>query len=654
MGQTASDTMIERLIDWGVDTIFGLPGDGINGVMEALRTHQDRMRFIQVRHEEAAAFAACAYAKFTGKLGVCLATSGPGAIHLLNGLYDAKMDGAPVLAVTGQQYSDLLGLSYQQEVNLLALFADVAAYNQMVHGANDVYNLVNVACHTALSRRAVAHITFPIDFQVEPADTTFDTHHGGPPKTPSQVSSYQPGHYAQDGSANGHGAATGITAPVPSPGSLQAAADILNAGKKVAILAGHGAIHARAELERLAELLAAPIVKPLLGKGAVPDTSPYTTGGLGLLGTRPSEDAMEQCDTLLMVGTSFPYAAYLPRPGAARGIQIDIDQTRLGLRYPIEVGLVGDSQATLLALLPLLQRKTERSFLEQAQRGMQTWNAQMAAEGARMEKPMKPQVVARALQEHIASDAIITGDSGTNTTWIARNLQLTEQQMFSCSGNLATMAPGLPYAIGAQVAYPGRQVVAFVGDGGFTMLMGELLTAVKYHLPIKVIVIKNDVLGQIKWEQIVFLGNPEYGVQLQTADFAMWARAAGAEGYTCDDPARIGEVMRAFLSSPHPAVLEAVVDPNEPPLPPKIRFEQAKGFAEALLRGQPQGGRIALTLFRDKVDEILASHGRGPADQAPVQQSQVTADPEAEPEEPSPDHGIIHRLFGPRGKERGT
>jgi pyruvate dehydrogenase (quinone) len=671
MGQTASDTMIERLIDWGVDTIFGLPGDGINGVMEALRTHQGRIRFIQVRHEEAAAFAACGYAKFTGKLGVCLATSGPGAIHLLNGLYDAKMDGAPVLAVTGQQYSDLLGLSYQQEVNLLALFADVAAYNQMVHGANDVYNLVNIACHSALSQRAVAHITFPIDFQVEPADTTFDIHHGGPPKTPGQVSSYQPGHYAQDGSANGHGATRWITAPVPNLGSLQAAADILNAGKKVAILAGHGAIHARAELERLAEVLAAPIVKPLLGKGAVSDTSPYTTGGLGFLGTRPSGEAMEQCDTLLMVGTSFPYAEYLPRPSAARGIQIDIEQTRLGLRYPIEVGLVGDSQATLLALLPLLQRKPERSFLEQAQEGMKAWNAQMAAEGARMDKPMKPQVVARALQEHIASDAIITGDSGTNTTWIARNLHLTEQQMFSCSGNLATMAPGLPYAIGAQVAYPGRQVVAFVGDGGFTMLMGELLTAVKYNLPIKVIIIKNDVLGQIKWEQIVFLGNPEYGVQLQTADFAMWARAAGAEGYTCDDPARLGEVMRAFLGSPRPAVLEALVDPNEPPLPPKIRFEQAKGFAEALLRGQPQGGRIALTLFRDKVDELLASHGWGLADPTPVQQSQVPAAPEAGPEEPRPDHavpaapeagpeeprpdhGIIHRLFGPRRKGRGT
>lgn len=618
MGKTASDTLIERLIDWDVDTIFGLPGDGINGLMEALRTHQDKIRFIQVRHEEAAAFAACAYAKFTGKLGVCLATSGPGAIHLLNGLYDAKMDGAPVLALTGQQYSDLLGLSYQQEVNLLGLFEDVAEYNQMVQGSTDVYNLVNTACRVALSKRAVAHITFPIDFQVADARVAFDVHHGGPPKTPGQVADFQPGHYVRDGydgrvvgNGHTHGVADGAPVPVPSRAALQSAADILNAGRKVVILAGHGAIHARGELEQVAEALAAPIVKPLLGKGAVPDDSPYTTGGIGLLGTRPSEDAMEACDTLLIIGSSFPYPMYLPKPDQARGVQIDIDQTRLGLRYPIEVGLTGDSRGTLLALLPLLQRKTDRAFLTEAQRGMKDWNAQLDAEASRMDKPMKPQVVAKALEEAIASNAIITGDSGTNTTWIARNFHLKADQMFSCSGNLATMAPGLPYAIGAQAAYPNRQVVAFVGDGGFTMLMGEMLTAVKHNLPIKVLIVKNDVLGQIKWEQIVFLGNPQYGVQLQPADFAGWARAAGAEGYTCDDPTQIREVMREFLASPRPAVLEAVVDPNEPPMPAKIKPEQAKGFAEALVKGQPQGGRIALTLFRDKVDDILGQNDQG-------------------------------------------
>lgn len=320
---------------------------------------------------------------------------------------------------------------------------------------------------------------------------------------------------------------------------------------------------------------------------------------------------MESCDVLLMVGSSYPYPAYLPKPDQARGIQIDIDQTRIGLRFPVEVGLVGDAKATLRALLPLLSPKADRSFLEQAQRGMIAWRKQMDAEETRVDKPMKPQVVARALSDLAAPNAIITGDSGTNTTWIARNFTLREDQMFSCSGNLATMAPGLPYAIGAQVAYPDRQVIAFVGDGGFTMLMGEMLTAVKHNLPIKVVLIKNDVLGQIKWEQIVFLGNPQFGVQLQSADFAGWARAAGAEGYVCDDPANLRETMARFLASPRPAVLEAVVDPNEPPMPAKIKPEQAKGFAEALIKGQPSGGRIALTLFRDKLDETLNGSNSG-------------------------------------------
>jgi pyruvate dehydrogenase (quinone) len=614
MAKTASDTLVERLIDWGVDTIFGFPGDGINGFFEALRTHKDKIRFIQVRHEEAAAFAACSYAKFTGRLGVCVATSGPGAIHLLNGLYDAKMDGAPVLAITGQQYSDLLGTSYQQEVNLTALFEDVAEFNQMVANVGDVYNLVNIACRTALAKHAVAHITFPIDYQVEKAKVKFDAHNGGPPKTSGQVSAFDPAFYLQDGQGmfgEHGGAAANGSAVIPNRAALQAAADILNAGKKVAILAGHGAIHASDELAQLAETLAAPIVKPLLGKGAVPDDSPYTTGGLGLLGTRPSEDAMEECDTLFIIGSSYPYANYLPKPDKARGVQIDFDQTRIGLRYPVEVGLVGDAKAVLQALLPLLQRKADRSFLEKAQQGMKQWNELIVAEGTSTQMPMRPQVVAHALEELAANDAIITGDSGTNTTWIARNFRLKRNQMFSCSGNLATMAPGLPYAIGAQVAYPHRQVIAFVGDGGFTMLMGEMLTAVKHNLPIKVIIIKNNVLGQIKWEQIVFLGNPEYGVELQTADFAAWARAAGAEGYTCADPRQIRDVMRQFLASPRPAVLQAVVDPNEPPMPAKIKPEQAMHFAEALAKGQPEGGRIALTLFRDKVDDIINEQDKG-------------------------------------------
>ncbi|HEX2348594.1 MAG TPA: thiamine pyrophosphate-dependent enzyme, partial [Ktedonobacterales bacterium] len=604
MGKTASDTLVERLIAWGVDTVFGLPGDGINGMIEAFREQQDKVRFIQVRHEEAAAFAACAYAKFTGRLGVCVATSGPGAIHLLNGLYDAKMDGAPVLAITGQQYSDLLGSHYQQEVNLLSLFEDVTAYNMQVQGPNDVYNLVNTACRVALSQRAVAHITFPIDYQVTAATMELNEEPGGPAMTPNQVTEFQPGFYAAGVDGHSGAALQRPASPIPGAVPLQQAADILNRGGKVAILAGHGAIHATDLLEKLADTLAAPIVKPLLGKGAVPDDSPFTTGGLGLLGTAPSEDVMEQCDTLLIIGSSYPYPAYLPKPGQAHGVQIDIDPTRIGLRYPVEVGLVGDALATLEALLPLLQHKSDRAFLEMAQKGMQAWNQKMELEGTREDKPMKPQVVAHTLEKLAAPNAIITGDSGTNTTWIARNFRLKRDQMYSCSGNLATMAPGLPYAIGAQTAFPDRQVIAFVGDGAFTMLMGEMITAVKYHLPIKVVIIKNDLLGQIKWEQIVFLGNPQYVVDLEPADFAAWARAAGAHGFTCDDPKKLESVMTQFLAVDGPAVLEAVVDPNEPPMPAKIKPKQAAHFAEALLKGEPGGPRIALTLFRDKVDNL--------------------------------------------------
>ncbi|HEV2404379.1 MAG TPA: thiamine pyrophosphate-binding protein, partial [Ktedonobacterales bacterium] len=332
--KTASDIMMERLVDWGVDTIFGLPGDGINGIFEALRTHKDKIKFIQVRHEEAAAFAACSYAKFTGRLGVCLATSGPGAIHLLNGLYDAKMDGAPVLAITGQQYSDLLGSHYQQEVNLLALYEDVAAYNQQVQGSSDVYNLVNTACRVALSERTVAHITFPIDYQVEAGKEQFYAEPGGPARSANDVSRYAPGFYVTNGHDGAGHAQMRPTAPAPGADQLQEAAAILNAGQKVAILAGHGAIHARAELEQLADLLAAPVVKPLLGKSAIADDSPFSMGGLGLLGTRPAEDVMEQCDTLLIIGSSYPYPSYLPKPSQARGVQIEIDQARIGLRFP--------------------------------------------------------------------------------------------------------------------------------------------------------------------------------------------------------------------------------------------------------------------------------------------------------------------------------
>ena len=581
---TASDVLIERLIDWGVEVVFGLPGDGINGIMEALRTHQDKIRFVQVRHEEAAAFMACGYAKYTGKLGVCLATSGPGGIHLLNGLYDAKLDGAPVLAITGLQFHDLIGTYTQQDVALDKLFMDACVYNERVMGATHVENVTDLACRMALAYHGVSHITIPVDFQEQEV------------KSKERSKRNIPHH---------SGEIFARSARLPRQEDMQEAADILNAGKKVAILAGRGALDATDELEQTAEILGAPIIKALLGKACVPDDSPYTTGGIGLLGTRPSQEAMEDCDTLFIVGSTFPYLEFMPKPGQAKAVQIDLDPKKIGLRYPVEVGLVGDSKNTLAALIPLLQKKEDRSFLKAAQAGMKDWWELMEKRGTRKEKPMKPQVVAWELGKRLRDDAIVSCDSGTITTWWARQIPAKRGQKYSLSGTLASMAPGLPYTIAAQVAFPERQCVAFVGDGGFSMLMADFVTAVKYKLPIKVVIVKNNVLGQIKWEQMVFLGNPEYGVELHPIDFAAFAHACGGIGFTVDDPNDCGRVMDEFLNAPGPAVLQAVVDPLEPPLPAKVTAEQAVHFAESLVRGQPNRGKIALTAMSDKVRELV-------------------------------------------------
>jgi pyruvate dehydrogenase (quinone) len=581
---TAADVLIESLLDWGVEVIFGLPGDGINGIMEALRTHQDKVRFVQVRHEEAAAFMACGYAKFTGKLGVCLATSGPGGIHLLNGLYDAKLDNQPVLAITGLQFHDLIGTYTQQDVALDKLFMDVAVYNERVMGPTHVENVTDLACRTALAYRGVAHLTFPVDVQEMEVKSR-------------QRSKRNIPHHSSDVSAR--------SARLPEKGDLQRAADILNGGKKVAILAGRGALDATDELEQTAELLGAPIVKALLGKAAVPDGSPYTTGGIGLLGTKPSQEALEDCDTLFIVGSSFPYIEFMPKPDQAKGVQIELDPKRIGLRFPVEVGLVGDSRNTLRELIPLLRKKEDRSFLKAAQAGMKDWWEVMEQRATRRDKPMKPQVAAWELGKLLRNDAIVSCDSGTIATWWARQIPAKRGQMHTLSGTLATMAPGLPYTIAAQVAYPNRQCVAFVGDGGFSMLMADFVTAVKYKLPIKVVIIKNNTLGQIKWEQMVFLGNPEYGVQLHPIDFAEFAHACGGIGFTVEDPADCGRVMQEFLNAPGPAILQAVVDPLEPPLPAKVRADQALHFAESLARGEPNRKKIALTAFSDKIREMI-------------------------------------------------
>jgi len=583
MNDTAADVLIDTISDWGVSVVFGMPGDGINGIMEALRKRQDRIRFIQVRHEESAAFMACGYAKFTGKLGVCLATSGPGAIHLLNGLYDAKLDGQPVLALTGMPFHDLIGTYTQQDVEVDKVFADVAAYNTRIMGPTHVENVADLACRTAISRRTVAHLTFPVDLQDKPVERK-----GSKRNIP---------HHTSD--------VLSRSARLPAEMDVAQAAAILNEGRKVAILAGQGALGAGDLLEEAADRLAAPIVKALLGKAVVPDDSPFTTGTVGLLGSKPSQEALETCDTLLMVGTSFPYLEFLPKPGDARAVQIELNPARVGLRYPVEVGLVGDSRRTLEVLLPQLVRKDDRRFLERAQSGMREWWQLMEERGTRTDKPLKPQVVAWELGKRLRDDAIVSCDSGTIATWFAQEIPVRRGQMYSLSGTLASMANGLCYAIAAQIAYPERQSVAFVGDGGFSMLMAEFVNCVRYRLPVKVVVVKNNSLGMIKWEQMVFLGNPEYGCELAPIDFAAFARACGGTGFTVDDPENCGSVLDEALATPGPVLVEAVVDPFVPPMPPKITLEQAAKFAEALAKGTPNREKIALTVLSDKVRELV-------------------------------------------------
>jgi pyruvate dehydrogenase (quinone)/pyruvate oxidase len=582
----ASDVLIETIQAWGVDTIFGLPGDGINGIIEALRKRKDKIRFIQVRHEEAAAFMACAYAKHTGKLGCCLATSGPGGIHLLNGLYDAKLDGQPVLAITGMQFHDLTDTYTQQDVELDKLFENVCVYNTRCMGPAHMENIAELACRAALVYRGVSHLCIPVDFQQLEVKTK------GNGRNPRNVS-----HHVSDIAAE--------SARIPSDDDLRKAAEILNAGKRIAILAGRGALSASSELEQTAAKLSAPIVKALLGKAAVPDDSPYTTGGIGLLGTLPSQEVMEDCDTLLIVGSSFPYIEFLPEPGQARAVQIDLDPLRIGLRYPVEVGLVGDCRRSLEKLLPLLRTNEKRSFLKQAQAGMKDWNKRMDAQAAATSKPMKPQRLAAELGKRLPSDAIINCDSGTIATWWARHIPAQSGQMHTVSGNLATMACGLPYTIASQIAYPDRLCVGFVGDGGFSMLMAEFVTAVRYRLPIKIVIVKNNSLGQIRWEQMVFLGNPEYECDLTPIHFADFARACGGVGFTIEDPNECGEILDRALSTPGPVVIEAIVDPNEPPMPPKVTAKQAAHFAESLARGTPDRRKILETMVQNKVRELL-------------------------------------------------
>ncbi|MFG1699495.1 thiamine pyrophosphate-dependent enzyme [Nonomuraea sp. NPDC049309] len=585
MSRIASESLVERLVAWGVDTVFGLPGDGINGVMEALRRHRDRIRFVLVHHEEAAAFMATGYAKATGRIGVCLATSGPGGIHLLNGLYDAKMDHHPVLAITGMQETAVLGTGYQQEVHLDKVFADVAEYNMVITNPAQLPSLVDIAVRTAYARRGVAHLALPIDIQV--AEEGWDPYRN---VTPARMPETAPVYIQPSG--------------LPEQEDLEWVAEVLNRAERPAMLVGQGALHARQEVLEVAEALGAPIVKTLPGKAVVPDDSPYTTGGLGLLGTRPSEELMDDADVLFMIGTNYPYSKFLPETRDARVVQFEADPTRAGARVATDVPVVCDAKEGLRALLPLLARK-DRGHLAKYQKMMAKWRADMESLENPDRHPIAPQYVMSIVDQLAADDAILTCDTGTVTTWAARHWTIRGEREFYLSGTLASMANGLPYAIAVQHAFPGRQVIAYVGDGGFAMLMAEFLTAVRHELPIKVIINNNNSLGQILWEQMV-LGFPEHGVRYgePEADFSAWARSCGGFGAKVSKAEDVAHAVGQALAHDGPALVDVDVNPNEPPMPGKVSYDQAKSFAQAFLKGQPHRAAIATTLFRDRIQKL--------------------------------------------------
>lgn len=576
-----AEILVDTLIAWDVRVIFGLPGDGINGIMEALRTRQDKIRFVQVRHEESAAFMATAYAKWTGKLGVCLATSGPGGTHLLTGLYDAKLDQAPVLAITGMQFHDLIETFTQQDVDLTRVFNDVTVFNTQVTDAAHMENVAGLACRSALAGRGVSHLSIASDVQEQTAAKR--SRRNLPEHTPERWF---------EGSK------------LPDDAQLALAADILNTASKVAILVGRGALHAKAELERTADLLAAPIAKALLGKAVLPDDHPHVMGGIGILGSLASQEIMEECEALLIVGSTFPYIEYYPKPGKARGVQIDRNAQRIGLRHPVEAGLVGDAAITLRLLNERLRPKEDRSFLENAQQSVRRWRKMMAEAESRGDVPLKPQRVVKAFGDRMPANAILATDSGQNTELAARHIDIKAGQDFAVSGSLASMACGLPYAIAGGIAFPGRPVFAVVGDGGLAMQLGEFSTAVRYRIPLKLLVIKNNMLNQIAWEQMMFLGNPQFACELQPIDFAMAAQAMGGIGYSVTRPEEIEGVLDAAFAAEGPVIIEAVVDAYEPMLPPRMPDEYRKNMRTALQK-TPGGKEIEANLAQEPLKTMM-------------------------------------------------
>jgi pyruvate dehydrogenase (quinone) len=591
MAQLVADYVLDRLKEWGIHRVFGYPGDGINGFLGAFDRAEGDPDFIQVRHEEMSAFMACGHAKFTDEIGVCIATSGPGAIHLLNGLYDAKLDHQPVLAIVGQQKRMSLGSSYQQEVDLNTLFKDVSEYVQVCMEPAQARHLVDRAIRVALARRGVATIIFPGDVQEEKAVTS-------PPHKHGAVFS-----------------SVGYSRPrvIPKESELERAAGILNQGGKVAMLIGQGAAGAADEVVQTAELLGAGVAKALLGRAALPDDLPFVTGPIGLLGSRPSYELMTGCDTLLMVGSSFPYSEFLPTEGQARGVQIDIDPTMIGLRYPMECQLIGDAKETLAALVPLLERKEDRSWREGIEKGVEEW-WRLVEERALMDAdPINPQRVVHELSKQLPDGCILTADSGSSTNWWARQLRVRKGMMASLSGTLATMGPGTPYAVAAKFAHPDRPVIAFVGDGAFQMNgMNELITVAKYRdrwpdQRLVFCIFNNQDLNQVTWEQRVLAGDPKYPGTQQIPDFpaARYAELLGLLGIKIDQPDDLAGAWAEVLSADRPAVLEVVVDPEVPPLPPHITVEEAKKMAKAMVKGDPERVGVMEKSLRGKLEEFL-------------------------------------------------
>ncbi|MFI9722025.1 thiamine pyrophosphate-requiring protein [Streptomyces sp. NPDC052396] len=591
MSEKVSDYILARLREWDVERVFGYPGDGINGLQAAWERAKDRPRFIQARHEEMAAFEAVGYAKFSGRLGVCVATSGPGAIHLLNGLYDAKLDHVPVLAVVGQTARTAMGGSYQQEVDLHTLFKDVCSdFLEMVTVPEQLPNVLDRAIRTAYARRAPTAVIIPAD--VQELDYSPPTHSFKMVPSSLDRSGWQ---------------------AVPSQEALQRAAEVLNSGEKVAILAGQGAAGARQEVEQTAELLGAGAAKALLGKDVLSDQLPYVTGAIGLLGTRPSYELMRDCDTLLTIGSNFPYSQFLPDFGSARGVQIELDPHMAGLRYPYEVNLIGDSRATLQRLLPLLRRKEKRAWQEAVIKGVKRWHEVMERRAAVSADPVNPEHVARVLSPQLPEDTILTSDSGSVANWYARHIEMRGTMRGSLSGTLATMGPGVPYAIGAKFAHPGRPVVALVGDGAMQMNgMAELITAMKYYRQwedprLVVGVWNNQDLNQVTWEMRAMSGSPQFlpSQQIPDVSYAAFARQIGLVGIRVERPEEVADAWREALAADRPAVVEVLTDPAVPPIPPHADWDQIEATAASIIKGDTDRKGMIRQGVKAKIQEFL-------------------------------------------------